>query len=205
MNERLYIRGSLFVFLVVIVLFSSGCAKKTTIILLPDPDGKVGQVTVFNDAGSVDITEAAEATVVGGRTSVPSAPKKMSDDKIATEFSIVLSTLPVQPEHFILYFKRQSTVLTDDARSLFPLILESIENKKSQAVSVVGHTDTAGNPQYNLTLSQKRAAVVSRLLVEQGVNPAYIKSTSHGEENPLIKTADNVNEPKNRRVEVVVR
>jgi len=35
--------------------------------------------------------------------------------------------------------------------------------------------------------------------------PANITVTSHGEGNPLIKTADNVSEPRNRRVEVVIR
>lgn len=205
MTERLGNRAYLFIFLLVFFLFSSGCAKKTMVVLLPDPDGKVGHVTVFNEAGSVDITQAAEATTVSGRATLPSPPKKMEDDRIAAEFSTVLATLPAQPEHFVLYFKKQSTELTDEATKLFPLILKSIEIRESQAISVIGHTDTAGNRQYNLTLSQKRAAVVSRLLVKQGVNQAYIKSTSHGEENPLIKTADNVNEPKNRRVEVVVR
>lgn len=205
MTERSGGNGNWFIVVLVIFLFCSGCAKKTMVVLLPDSDGKVGHVTVANEAGSVDITQAAEATTVSGRTTIPSTPEKMEDAKIAAEFSTVLSVLPAQPEHFILYFKRQSIVLTEDAKKSFPLILESIERKKSQSVSVIGHTDTAGNPEYNLTLSKRRAAVVKRLLVEQGVNSAYIKSTSHGEENPLIKTADNVNEPKNRRVEVVVR
>ncbi|MCP4338633.1 MAG: hypothetical protein GY799_07010 [Desulfobulbaceae bacterium] len=40
---------------------------------------------------------------------------------------------------------------------------------------------------------------------EKGVDSTYIKATSHWEENLLIKTADIVHEPKNRRVEVVFR
>ncbi len=75
----------------------------------------------------------------------------------------------------------------------------------SPYISVIGHTDTAGDNQYNLRLSQNRALAVRRLLIHKGIIPAHIKSTSHGEENPLIKTADNVHEQRNRRVEVVVR
>ena len=33
---------------------------------------------------------------------------------------------------------------------------------------------------------------------------ANIRTNSHGEGNPLVKTADNVNEPQNRRVEVTI-
>ena len=70
---------------------------------------------------------------------------------------------------------------------------------------VVGHTDTAGDKNYNLSLSKRRAAQVSNLLVDRGVRREHIYTTSHGEENPLVKTKDNVHEPLNRRVEVVVR
>ncbi|MBT6616426.1 MAG: OmpA family protein, partial [Deltaproteobacteria bacterium] len=58
---------------------------------------------------------------------------------------------------------------------------------------------------YNYTLSKGRAEAVARLLVTRGVQQDHINTTSHGEGNLLIKTGDNVNEPKNRRVEVVVR
>lgn len=193
------------VFLIIILLLVSGCGKKTMVVLLPDPDGKVGHITVSNDAGSVDITKAAEATVVSGRESVPSSPEKLSEEKISADFATVLKNIPEQPEHFILYFQKQSTTLTDEAIKTIPVILASVDDRKSQRISVVGHADTVGNQRYNLLLSQKRAREVGRLLLEQGVNEAYITTTSHGENNPLIKTADNVSEPRNRRVEVVVK
>ena len=72
-------------------------------------------------------------------------------------------------------------------------------------ISVIGHTDTAGDKEYNFELSKRRAIAVKNLLVKQGVIKNFIKTTSHGEKNPLIKTGDNVIEPRNRRVEVIVR
>lgn len=195
----------LFLVFLVLFLLLSGCAKKTTIILLPDPDGKVGHVTVSTDIGSTDITQAREATVVKGRASQPTAPKIISENEIEANFSPVLAILPSQPSHFILYFKSESTELKPDSVKTLPKILESIDSRNSQNISVIGHSDTAGDEQYNLQLSRKRAAAIKHLLVKQGVDSTYIKSTSHGEENPLVKTADNVHEPRNRRVEVVVR
>jgi outer membrane protein OmpA-like peptidoglycan-associated protein len=189
----------------ILTVIISGCAPTTTVVLLPDPDGKVGALTVSTEAGAVDIDKAGEATTVGSKTSVPTKPALMSEEKIVAIFGEALASLPEPPVHFILYFHSGSTVLTKDSADLLPQILVVVEERESQSISVVGHTDTAGNRQYNLRLSTQRAKAVSRLLMEKGVQKSYIQSTSHGEENPLIKTADNVNEPRNRRVEVIVR
>ena len=72
-------------------------------------------------------------------------------------------------------------------------------------VSVIGHTDTVGNKAYNVALSMRRAQAVRKLLVDSGIADGMIDVSSHGEENLLIKTADNVANAQNRRVEVVVR
>lgn len=186
-------------------LFLSGCAEKTTIVLLPDPDGKVGHVMVATDAGSTDITDARAATEVKGRASLPTAPKILSEREIDAKFFRVLAILPRQPVHFILYFKSGSTELQPQSIKILPEILQSIGRKRSQNISFIGHSDTAGDPQYNLHLSRKRAETISSTLVKNGVDLDYIKTTSHGEKNPLVKTPDNAHEPKNRRVAVVVR
>jgi outer membrane protein OmpA-like peptidoglycan-associated protein len=197
---RLVTVVAIFVFLIL-----QGCAPKTTIVLLPDPDGKVGHVTVKNDGGEVDINQARQATVVKGKQSAPSSPELMSEENIQANFSEVLIALPQQPIHFVLYFKKGSNQLTKESEKQLDDIMQSIEDRQSQNISVFGHTDTAGNEQYNLRLSRKRAAAIGEILIKLGVKSTYISSTSHGENNPLIKTPDNTPEPRNRRVEVVVK
>ncbi|MDX2454214.1 OmpA family protein, partial [Desulfosarcina sp.] len=68
-----------------------------------------------------------------------------------------------------------------------------------------GHTDTLGDKAYNLDLSIRRALAVKQQLVDNGVDDTFMDVSSHGEEHPLVKTADNVGNAKNRRVEVIVR
>ena len=172
---------------------------------MPDPDGQVGHITVANNAGTVDITHTAEATVVADRESKPSTPEILTEKEIAAKFSKVLATLPAQPGHFILYFQTNSTDLTAESQKVLPLILQSINNRNSENISVIGHSDTAGDRDYNLELSKNRALAVSRSLIQDGVPAAHVNTTSHGKENPLVKTGDNVNEPRNRRVEVIIR
>jgi len=95
--------------------------------------------------------------------------------------------------------------VTPESARLIDSILSATEKRNSSDISVVGHADTAGDEDYNLKISQRRALAVGSLLVEQGVQRDFIRTTSHGEGNPLIKTEDNVSEPRNCRVEVVVR
>ena len=39
----------------------------------------------------------------------------------------------------------------------------------------------------------------------QGVDPSTLDISSHGKDNPLVPTGDQVSEPRNRRVEITVR
>jgi OmpA family len=71
-------------------------------------------------------------------------------------------------------------------------------------ITVTGHTDTVGSAAYNLTLSQHRAEAVADELIRRGVPATDIVTVGRGEEDLLVPTADGVNEPRNRRVEIVV-
>lgn len=198
-------RNILVIFLLLLIAVVPGCSKKTTVVLLPDPDGNVGKVIVATEAGEVEINEEREATTVKGDKKLPAVPAILSEAKVEKEFGKVLAVLPQPPQHFILYFKIESIQLTWKSKKVMPDIFEVVDEKESEHISVIGHADTAGNAQYNLRLSRRRAAAVKKMLVAGGVSSKYITSTSHGENNPLVKTADNVPEPRNRRVEVVVR
>jgi outer membrane protein OmpA-like peptidoglycan-associated protein len=175
------------------------------VVLMPDPEGVVGTVSVSTDAGSVDITEARQATVVTGRGKPPSPPEVISDEKITEIFADAMQSLPEPPQHFILYFKFDSLKLTSDSRALLPKIYNSIERRSSRNIRVVGHTDTSGGEGYNLELSRERAEAITNILINEGVEKSSIQTTSHGEEDLLVETADNVVEPLNRRVEVIVQ
>jgi outer membrane protein OmpA-like peptidoglycan-associated protein len=183
----------------------TACAPKNTVVLVPDPDGAVGQITVSNAGGSVDIDTANQYTVVKDQATAPDIPEKMDQAKIQNLFGKALAIQPPPPIHFILYFRTDSTDLRSDSVEVLPNIIAAIRERGSERISVVGHTDTSGGKEYNLKLSTRRAQAVRNRLVEMGIADTLIEVTSHGEENPLIKTGDNVRNAKNRRVEVVVR
>jgi outer membrane protein OmpA-like peptidoglycan-associated protein len=113
--------------------------------------------------------------------------------------------MPTPPERFLLYFEFGRTELTLESQPAPAKILESVQLRNSRDVRVNGHSDTVGSREDNARLSLDRAQEARDLLIEKGVDPAIIQVSSHGEGNPLIPTPDETPEPRNRRVEVLVR
>ena len=69
---------------------------------------------------------------------------------------------------------------------------------------IEGHTDTVGSPATNLSLSEHRAAAVAEYLSSKfGIAAARMDAVGMGAEHPAVKTAGQVPEPRNRRVQVV--
>ncbi len=191
--------------LVLALVGLAGCAPGNVVVLLPDPEGKVGQVTVTNQAGSQVLDTAGQAVFFADANTAPQAPVTMAPDEIQRRFGPALEARPIPPVAFILYFQANSTELVEASRAQIPQIVAAVKQRESVDLSVVGHCDTTGNDAYNLRLSRERAEKVAKLLIAQGVDPQTMEITSHGKRRLLVPTGDNVSEPRNRRVEVTVR
>lgn len=174
------------------------------IVLLPDSDtSSTGAAAVSNPLGSVDLAAERDAALVAaGRAPVLT---KLSAADVETMFGDALSALPPAPRRFTLFFRFESDELTDQSQALIPEILAAVKLHAVQDVVVIGHTDTMGTQQANFGLGLKRAMTVRNLLVAAGLNGSTIEATSVGELDPLIKTADETAEPRNRRVDIAVR
>jgi outer membrane protein OmpA-like peptidoglycan-associated protein len=186
-------------------LVITGCAQKTTIVLLPDPGGKVGKITISNPKGTQTLDQARQFVVVKKKTDSPGEVGTMDQAEILAIFGRALAIQPLPPVRFLLYFKPESFQPLPESESEIPEILRAIKDRHSMDISVNGHTDLKGTEDYNYRLSFQRAQQIRSLLEKHGVDPSFIHTTSHGSNNPLVPTADNVPEPRNRRVEVIVR
>ena len=179
--------------------------KPALIVLLPDSEtGTTGRARVSNEFGGVDLAAARDATIVTP-DSPPTAVRTLSPADVERIFGAALAALPPAPRHFTLGFKFESDELTDESRALVPEILATVKNMPLPEVAIIGHTDTLGDARTNVALGLKRANWVANLLLAAGLNRSTIDLTSHGETDLLIKTPNNTAEPRNRRVEIVVR
>jgi outer membrane protein OmpA-like peptidoglycan-associated protein len=71
-------------------------------------------------------------------------------------------------------------------------------------LSVEGHTDSIGTPEYNMKLSQRRADAVRDYLVSNNITAANIQAVGMGEANPVANNSTAQGRQQNRRVEMVV-
>ena len=175
------------------------------VVLLPDPDdGTVGRAVVSNAAGAAELV-TARASVLVSPNSRPTAITVMSEADVKRLFGDALSALPPAAQHFTLFFRFESDELTDQSRAQLPAILQAVKNRPVPDVAAVGHTDTTGTPAVNFQLGLRRANTIRSRLIETGIDASLIEVTSHGESDLLVKTADEVPEARNRRVEITVR
>ena len=175
------------------------------IVLLPDPaSADVGRATVSNPSGAVDLAAARDSTIASAGQR-PTPVSTMSEAEMNRLFGEALAALPPPAQYFTLYFRFDSEVLTEESRALVPDILSAIRARPVPDVVAVGHTDTIGAPATNFELGLKRANAVRDLLVEAGLAASALEVISHGESDLLVRTADEVAEPRNRRVEIAVR
>jgi OOP family OmpA-OmpF porin len=79
-----------------------------------------------------------------------------------------------------------------------------LKNNKFLTVVISGHTDITGSPEYNLTLSRKRAANVKAYLISQGVSADRVKIEYYGVTRPIASNQTVEGRNKNRRVEIEV-
>ncbi len=103
---------------------------------------------------------------------------------------------------FSIYFDLDQYTVDDKQIPLVRRHANYIKNNPTQRVSVQGNTDERGSREYNLSLGQKRAEAVKKLLVTEGAKEAQIEAVSLGEEKPLDPGRDDAAWAKNRRSDI---
>ena len=180
------------------IVFGQRPSDEVTVI--PGADGHVGMVVVQR-GGQSYVLNQAYATSRSGQDQV----ERSSDREIRESFGAALNALPSRPTSFLLYFNTGTDELTEASKLELAKMLEEIRRRPVPDVAVIGHTDTVGEGEVNDSLSAQRAERVKGFLVEIGVPADRIQTSGRGERELLVPTADNVDEPRNRRVEISVR
>ncbi|HEX3808138.1 MAG TPA: OmpA family protein [Rhizomicrobium sp.] len=94
------------------------------------------------------------------------------------------------------------TQLSENGSQALWAIAPVLRHYDHTAISISGYTDTTGSDEQNMTVSRKRAYTVGGQLVKNGVPLSRLHAQGFGETDLKIQTGDNVNEPRNRRIEI---
>lgn len=173
------------------------------VTLLPNPDGTPSAVVVRTAKGETVIDAPYQTAGIAAEGSV--STKAEDPAAVRERYAVTLASLPLPAASFTLYFETGTEVLVPESVALLARIKDELAQRAAPEVIVVGHTDRVASPEFNDALSIKRAEAMKQVLVDSGIPVERITTAGRGERDPLVRTADGVDEPKNRRVEIRVR
>lgn len=195
-------------FCLIVLAAMVGCARsRSLIVLLPDSEGHVGELLIETRRGTIAMDKPfyAVSTV---SNQAPESPRSLKKHDIEVKFENALRAEPSQRFRFIkntFYCLKNSTELTPDSKSMLLKAIRQIITKPPLEIYVVGHADRMGTESYNQHLSHQRALSIQNELVANGSSSKIILISFLGESRPIINTPDEVEEPKNRRVEIILK
>ena len=180
----------------------TGCASKSYVVLVESPDGSTGAIIVDSGQGGQLVNRKNQGVAMDGWDSTPFDADAA---RLQADFAAAREAQPVLPARYQFYFNMGGTSLTAESAGFIPAVLDDVRRRGAAAVSIIGHTDTVGDDAFNEKLGLVRALSIAALLRQTGLQALELSVVSHGKRNLLVPTADNVPEPRNRRVEVNIR
>ena len=141
----------------------------------------------------------APPSPVAEPTVVPAEPVR--DDAISSASLDDLNrNSPLKP----LYFELDSFDISPEARGILDANAATLKRYGTWAVTIEGHCDERGTPEYNLALGEKRAVVARAYLVSLGIGADRLRTVSYGKEFPFDAGHEEGAYAKNRRAHFVI-
>jgi outer membrane protein OmpA-like peptidoglycan-associated protein len=194
--------------LLIAIACLGGCttytSTRTTVVLLPDEDGKVGAVSMLTPSGTQTLDKAYSYTTGNGINAAPSSGRTLSRATVSTAYGDLLKMQPAKPRTFILTFLLDRTELTDESKASLPALFSAVRERKPTRISIFGHADALGSQERNVRLSADRATAAANLLKAHDPTLDGIDVQYFGDTMPLTPSATRAADPKNRRVEIMV-
>jgi peptidoglycan-associated lipoprotein len=175
-----------------VAVLASGCSRHKSAAASPTPK-----------TGSADqaATAAAEreAAKLREESERAEAAERMAAERAAGDRELIKAALttPVQ-------FEFDRSDITEEGIRLLDQKVEALQKNATIRIRIEGNADDYGSDEYNMVLSQRRAAVVNRYFTERGIDSSRLQIVSWGEEKPVCKGQDEPCRARNRRDEFVI-
>lgn len=140
-----------------------------------DDGRRAEEATDFTD-GTTPIGESAEPTTINER----------------------LSLDPIT-------FEVRSATITARGLAVLDQAAAYLKADPEVTIEIAGHTDSDGDAEDNMRLSQDRADVVKAYLEAQGIDGARMISIGYGENDPVTSNDTAAGKARNRRIEFVIQ
>ncbi len=102
-----------------------------------------------------------------------------------------------------IYFAFDNATIAGDYEEMLAAHASILSKNPALNVTIEGHADERGTPEYNIALGERRAQAVANYLQALGVQANQISIVSYGEEKPLLLGQSDDVYAKNRRAVLV--
>jgi OmpA-OmpF porin, OOP family len=181
----------------------AACAPASRVILLPEPGGRVSAVEVKSSKGALLLSQPYQSALVSAEGDIKRA--EATPIEVLDRYARLISVPFVPEQRFLMYFETGGSRLTPASEAQLSEVLARVQSRPGGEIVITGHTDRVGSVEANDALSLQRASAIRELLVARGFKPELIEAVGRGEREPLVPTDDEVNEPRNRRADIVIR
>lgn len=203
--QTLLRRSSLLLATTVALLLAACSSPGTRVVLLPQADGTPSAVVVRAKDGEEVLSKPYQrATAAVGASGAP-VVDQADAAKVQAENKPLFDMRPPLPQRYTVFFEVGTTTLTAASQQIMTEALAAALARSGGDIVVTGHTDTKGAGEQNDQLSRRRAQEVVQLFVERQFPANRIEAVGRGERDLAVPTADEVDEPRNRRVTIEVR
>src|SRR6187455_2041000 len=128
-------------------------------------------------------------------------PPMPAEDTIGTKSLDDLNRdSPLRP----LFFELDSSDVSSDGQQVLQANAAVLKKYPGMQITIEGHCDERGTPEYNLSLGERRALAARNYLVSLGIPADKIKTVSYGKEFPFDAGHDDAAWQKNRRAHFVI-
>lgn len=125
---------------------------------------------------------------------VPGAKVERIDDGIVITFD----------DNSGVHFETNKYAISQEAKELLNRLGSILIEYPDTKVAVVGHTDSSGSAEYNMTLSKNRAIAVTNVLTQMGLTENRLTTKWYGENQPITDNTTPEGRAKNRRVNLAI-
>ncbi|MNF26709.1 putative lipoprotein YiaD precursor [compost metagenome] len=101
-------------------------------------------------------------------------------------------------------FDTNKATLTTQAKTNLDKLIPVFTEYADTNIEIFGYTDSTGKPEYNLTLSQRRAESVKDYLISKGLKASRFKTSGLGIADPIATNDTPEGRSQNRRVEFAI-
>lgn len=187
-----------------LIFACGGCmSNPDRIVLLPNADGSASALTLKTARGNQTIDRPYDAVNVSQNGAIAST--RESPESVLARYGTALAAQPSRPVSYVVYFINGKDEITPESRPMINKISAEMKSRSAPEITIIGHTDRVGTLEANDSLSLDRAKVMREILITGGISAEHIDVAGRGEREPLVQTADEVAEARNRRVEINVR